>query len=107
MADIELLKSMGERIYTQRKALKMTQEELAERIGVSTQMISNLETGKKAIRPENLLKICEALNISADYVLTGNGTNRVVDSITEKLAGLSEEELRMVREMIDYMKSKK
>ena len=42
-----------------RKSLRMTQEELAEKLGVSTQMISNLELGKKAIRPDNLAKVCE------------------------------------------------
>lgn len=46
---MEFLKDMGQRIMIRRKALRMTQEELAEKLGVSTQMISNLELGKKAI----------------------------------------------------------
>ena len=58
MGDNEFLKTMGRRIMCRRKALRMTQEELSEKLGVSTQMISNLELGKKAIRPENLSKIC-------------------------------------------------
>ena len=54
VGDNEFLKEMGQRIMVRRKALRMTQEEMAEKLGVSTQMISNLELGKKAIRPENL-----------------------------------------------------
>jgi len=85
----------------------MTQEELAEKIGVSTQMISNLELGKKAIRPENLAKVCEVLGLSADFVLTGTNTKTAVDTVAEKLTQLTDAELQMVSEMIDYMNSKR
>ena len=98
---------MGQRIMVRRKSLRMTQEELAEKLGVSTQMISNLELGKKAIRPDNLAKVCEALELSADFVLTGVSTKTAVDAVAEKLTQLTAEELRMVSDMIDYMNNKK
>ena len=107
MGDNEFLKTMGQRIMVRRKALRMTQEELAEKLGVSTQMISNLELGKKAIRPDNLAKVCDALDLSADFVLTGCNTKTAVDIISEKLTQLTTEELQMVSNMIDYMNSKK
>lgn len=107
MGNHELLKEMGQRIMIRRKSLRMTQEELAEKLGVSTQMISNLELGKKAIRPENLAKVCEVLKLSADFVLTGMNTNTAIDTVAEKLVQLTEEELKMVTDMIDYMNSKK
>ena len=107
MGDTEFLKDMGQRIMVRRKALRMTQEELAEKLGVSTQMISNLELGKKAIRPENLVRVCDALELSADFVLTGTNTKTAVDAIAEKLVQLTAEELQMVNNMIDYMNSKK
>ena len=90
-----------------RKSLRMTQEELAEKLGVSTQMISNLELGKKAIRPENLAKVCEVLELSADFILTGTNTKTVVDAVAEKLTQLTAAELQMVSDMIDYMNNKK
>lgn len=86
-----------------RKTLRMTQEELAEKLGVSTQMISNLELGKKAIRPENLAKLCSVLNLSADFVLTGTNTRTAVDSVAEKLSQLSDEELQLVSNLVNYM----
>ena len=107
MGDNEFLKTMGQRIMVRRKALQMTQEELAEKLGVSTQMISNLELGKKAIRPENLARVCEVLKLSADFVLTGVNTKTAVDSVAEKLAQLTAQELRIVSDMIEYMNSKK
>ena len=107
MGDNEFLKEMGQRIMVRRKSLRMTQEDLAEKLGVSTQMISNLELGKKAIRPENLAKVCSVLELSADFILTGTNTKTAVDAVAEKLIQLTAEELQMVNEMIDYMNSKK
>ena len=107
MGDSEFLKEMGLRIMLRRRALRMTQEELAEKMDVSTQMISNLELGKKAIRPENLAKVCSVLELSADFILTGADTKTAVDDVAEKLVQLTPEELRMVNEIIDYMNRQK
>ncbi len=106
MGETDFLKAMGQRIMVRRKTLHMTQEVFAEKMGVSTQMISNLELGKKAIRPENLVKVCELLELSADFVLTGTNTKTAVDEAAEKLTQLSPEELRIICEMIDYMNGK-
>ncbi|MBQ4102734.1 MAG: helix-turn-helix transcriptional regulator [Oscillospiraceae bacterium] len=107
VGDSKFLKEMGQRIMMRRKSLRMTQEELAEKLGVSTQMISNLELGKKAIRPENLVKVCDALELSADFVLTGSNTQTAVDATAKKLIQLTKEELQMVSDMIDYMNNRK
>ena len=69
-----LLEQMGKRILERRKQMRLTQEELAERAGVTSQMISTAELGKKAMRPENIIKICSVLEISTDYLLLGNIT---------------------------------
>lgn len=107
MGDTDFLKEMGQRIMVRRKSLRMTQEELADKLGVSAQMISNLELGKKAIRPENLAKVCDVLGLSADFILTGTNTKTAVDAVAEKLVQLTAEELQMVNDMIDYMNKKK
>ena len=107
MGDPKLLKEMGERIYCRRKILNLTQEALAERLGVSTQMISNLELGKKAIRPENLIKLSNALGISSDYILKGGDTENDMHIINEKLIKLSCEEIDLINKMIDFLISKK
>lgn len=107
MGDTNFLKEMGQRIMVRRKSLRMTQEELAEKLGVSTQMISNLELGKKAIRPDNLAKVCDVLGLSADFVLTGTNTKSTIDTVAEKLIQLTEDELRIVNDMIDYMNKRK
>ena len=107
MSNKTFLEQIGERVYNKRKKQKLSQAELAEKIGVSVQMISNLECGKKAIRPENIVKICEALNISADYLLTGYTADNEMSDILEKLSNLSPSEIKIINEMIDYMNNNK
>ncbi len=104
MSQNDLLKNMGERIYTKRKELKLTQEQVAEKMGVSVQMISNLECGKKAIRPENLIKICDILNVSSDYILTGCNIVSKSEITDNKLSLLNENELNLINNLIDLIK---
>ena len=107
MGDAEFLQEMGRRIMVRRKGLQLTQEELAERMGVSTQMISNLELGKKAIRPENLSRLCGILQVSSDFILNGVDTRTKVNEVAEKLLQLTDGQLLMVSDMIDYITHKK
>lgn len=107
MSDTEFLKKMGQRILARRKALSMTQEDLADIIDVTAPMISNLELGKKAVRPDNLAKVCKALGLSADFVLTGTDTQTPIDTVADKLLQLSPAEVEVVNDMIDIMLSKK
>lgn len=108
MKNNSLLIRMGERIAERRKALKMTQEELAEKIDVSIPMISNLEQGKKAIRPENLVKICSVLGLSADYILMGKTiTEQDYIALFEGVEALDYDEIKLVQRLIEYMNSKK
>ena len=65
-----LLTDMGLRIQELRKQRNMTQEALAERVSMTGQTISTAELGKKALRPENIVKLSRALGVSTDYLLT-------------------------------------
>lgn len=106
MENKQLLKEIGERVNTRRKALGYTQEQLAEKINVSVQMISNLELGKKAIRPENIVKLCDNLEISADYLLTGNNIDNKLSRITDKISKLSPDALYTIEQLIDLLNKK-
>lgn len=97
-----LLKNMGKRLSQRRKQLDLTQEQLAEKMDVSIQMISNMELGKKAIRPENLLKVCKILDISSDYVLTGEKGEKETTDIFVKINRLSDKELEIIETLINY-----
>ena len=64
MADtVDIKKILGARIQYIRKSLKMTQEQLAERIGIEPQNVSRIEIGKNYPAPDNLTKIAAALGV--------------------------------------------
>ena len=106
MGDEKLLKDIGKRINLRRKELGFTQEELAEYMDVSVQMISNLELGKKAIRPENLVKLCNTLNTSADYILQGKRSEYENVMFIEKYKELSLEQQTILDMIVDSWEGK-
>lgn len=95
------LKEMGKRIAARRKEQNLTQEKLAEKADVTSQMLSNAERGVKALRPENLLKICLALNESADYILSGDETKKRESIASANPDGLTLEQNRLINEIIN------
>lgn len=103
MGDEQLLKEIGQRIFSRRKELHFTQEYVAEQMDVSIQMISNLEAGKKAIRPENLVKVCDVLDLSADYILTGNRSEQELSELTGKIAQLSDTDYQAIVTLVDSL----
>ena len=66
--DNYILEEIGKRISERRKLMRLTQEQLAEQMDVSIQMISNLERGVKAIRIDNPIRLSQTLNISREKV---------------------------------------
>lgn len=64
----ELRNRVGERLKDRRKALKLNQEELSSRLGInSRQTLSDIETGKQAITPEQLVAAADALGVKTGY----------------------------------------
>ena len=89
----KLYKEMGHRIRDSRKKSHLSQEQLAEMMNVTPQMISNAENGTKSIRPENIIKFSEALDISCDYLLTGKGGYTDYDIIKKYTEALGSENI--------------
>ena len=48
---------------------KLTVKQLAEKIGVSPEMVTQYYTTKKLPKLDTFIRICKALNVSADYLL--------------------------------------
>lgn len=56
--------TIGEMIRNKRKEVKITQQELGEILGVSSQMIAQYENNKRKPKIDTLRKICKAMNIT-------------------------------------------
>ena len=60
---------VGKRIQEYREKAKITQEKLAEKVGLSVTGISNIERGVNYPSLENFIKITNAIGISSDLLL--------------------------------------
>lgn len=60
--------SLGVRVRQERKKLHLTQEQLAERIGVTTAFIGHIERAERRLSVESLIRLCNALGVSVDYL---------------------------------------
>lgn len=100
------LKTIGKNIRMFRKEKDIRQDKLAEMADLSTNYIGMIERGEKVPSLETFLKICEALDVSADMLLADTNYNgyRVKDSIlSDKLNTLPEDERNKIYEIIDVM----
>lgn len=76
--------TIGEIIKTERKIKKLTQEQLAKKIGITQDSISLWETNKRIPDTIYIIELCKILNISADYLLGLDDTSsrKTKNSIT-------------------------
>lgn len=81
MTKKDLLDIVGNNIKAYRLLRKMTQEELAERVGVSTSFCANIEGGKKGISIYTLRDFADALGVTANDLLYNDSTDQRVDNI--------------------------
>ena len=65
--------TLGEKIWRLRESVHMSQEELAEKLGVSRQTVSNWENDKAVLDAEKLATLCAIFCVSADDMLKGEG----------------------------------
>lgn len=67
---------LSERIYRLRRKSGLSQEQLAEKIGVSRQAISKWESGTSTPELEKLLALSECFNITLDDLIKGETINQ-------------------------------
>lgn len=66
---------IGERIKQRRKAARLTQQQLAEQVGVSRAAVAQWESGDtKSVRPAHLLAAAKALGADIEWLITGRAT---------------------------------
>ena len=67
---------MNESIKGMRKSRGMTQEQLAERLHVTRQAVSNWEQGKTQPDVETLSSMAEVFEVSVEELIYGNGAHK-------------------------------
>ncbi len=100
---------LGKRLREARNKAGLTQEQLAEIADVGVMYLGEIERGVKMPSMKIFIKVIEALNISADYILRNelpSGKEYVFDEVTEKLSKLTPQQRKGAVEILDaYIKT--
>ena len=68
--------AMGRRLRERRRALRLTQEKLAERVGISSSFIGHLERAEKIPSLMTVADLCSELDVSMDELVLGKHNTR-------------------------------
>lgn len=99
-------KRIGKRMKQRREELGLTQEQFAEKLGLTTNYISTLERGASFPRCEKLILILNGLETSADAIFCDVITysqNYKTSILSEQIEQLPTEEQQRILEIVEIM----
>ena len=91
----------GSNLKELRLKYKMTQKELADKIGVTKSVVSYYELQERSPSPEILIKLSGIFHVTTDYLL-GIEHKHAID-----VSNLSPDELAVIEQMIKVLENKK
>lgn len=98
------LQLFGKRIQELRKAKSLTQEKLAEIIGLDSKQISNLETGNCFTTMATLEKLAEIFECEIYQLFNFShlkSKKEIIPDITKKLNSANEKEIKLISKIIN------
>lgn len=97
---------IGQKIRKFRKGCGMSQEQLAEKVGISTTHLSHIETGNTKLSLSVFVDIAEALSIQTDELLydTPTATSIIKEDILSILDTCSAQDFYILRDVIKATK---
>ena len=101
-------KALGGRRIIKQKMHNLTQEDVAEATGLSNNYISNIENNHSIPSIDTLLKICEAIDTTPNYLLLGISSHSDTEEdlrnkINEKLKLCSQKKLRLIERFVSWV----
>lgn len=84
-AEMEL---MGARIQALRKKSGYSKEELAEKLNITWQHLSNIEKGRRGVSTDVLCNLRDIFHVSVDYLLAGQEFHNDKDEVAALLQNL-------------------
>lgn len=98
---------IGQRIRKYRKASNLSQEQLAEKVGISVTHMSHIETGNTKLSLPVLVNIANTLSVQTDAIIYENpqiNKTTIKQELSELIDSCSVNELNVI---IDVIKSTK
>ena len=97
---------LGKRIAKRRRELGLTQVQVNETAGLSDKYLSNIETARSIPSIDVLMRICAALSVTPDYLLSGTllkDNAELSGKITDKSKSLSGKQLKLLDSFVDWL----
>lgn len=97
---------IGQRIRKFRKACNLSQEQLAEKVGISTTHLSHIETGNTKLSLSVFVDIAEILSVQTDALLydTPNSTVTIKQETIDILNSCTPKDSLILRDIIKAVK---
>ena len=92
---------LGRRVRQQRTMCGLTQEELAEKSGISCSFVGHIERGEKKFSIGTLVALCNAMKISPNYLLQDSLDQQVLNDsvdVGQKNKALFDDMMNLLRE---------
>lgn len=103
---IDIDKILGEIFKQYRVKNKLTQEAIAEQLGISVKYISRIENGTGGVKVETLVNYMNILSISPNVLFEKLITNKNIKphlELSKKVQNLSEDKLYLISAIIDLL----
>ena len=92
--------NIGQRLKILRVQNKLTQKQVADRVGLATSAISSYESGFRFQPYQTLVKLASMYHVSCDYLI-GVPCSRTID-----VSDLDEDEILVISQTVDLLRSK-
>ena len=99
--------AIGQRIRKIRKARGLSQENLAEKVGISTTHMSHIETGNTKMSLPTFVEIAAALEVRTDEILyedRAESRSASIAYITELLDNCTTQQVRIIEDIVKAAK---
>ena len=106
MKKIDIDKILGEIFKEYRVKNKLTQEKIAEKLGISVKYISRIENGTGGVKVETLVNYINILCIPPNVLFDSLITNEILklrSELSRKADNLSDDKIRMLLSIIDLL----
>lgn len=108
--EIEIKKEIGKIVAEKRKAAKLSQEFLAEKLKIKVRTLSKIENGHTFLSAKTLCKLCDYFNLPPkfffDFDNTANIDERKLNEIIDKLRLGGNHKIDFYYELINLVDNK-
>lgn len=102
-------KLIGKRIAHKRRELGLTQWQVEEMADITQKYLSNIERATSGLSLDVLMRLCDALEVTPDYLLLGttNSVDDVSAAIESRVSRMSPKQQELALSMLDWILSQK